>query len=401
MSPATSPPAPVPQKKPLLMCFSHLRWSFVWQRPQHLLSRAARQWRVIFVEEPLTAAIGQPKLDISTGPGAVTVAVPVLPEGMTPAARLEAQKRLVDELADEHGPVDVAWFYTPMALAFAGDVAANVVVYDCMDELAGFKGAPPELKRLERDLVERADVMFTGGVSLYEAKRHTHHNIHPFPSSIDRGHFASARAAATIEPDDQRDIPHPRVGFFGVVDERMDLDLVAGVADAMPDWQFVIIGPVVKIDPLSLPRRPNIHWLGGRTYDLLPAYLSGWDAGFMPFALNDATRFISPTKTPEFLAAGVPVVSTAVTDVVRGWGDRGLVEIGTDAADFAAKLRFLVERDRAPWLQQVDANLAGMSWDSTWAKMADIIIGCGEPRRSKPKRGPRVTSAAGTGVAHV
>jgi glycosyltransferase involved in cell wall biosynthesis len=273
-----------------------------------------------------------------------------------------------------------------------------------MDELSGFKDAPAELRRLELELVERADVMFTGGISLYEAKQDKHANIHAFPSSIDRSHFALARSAERTEPVDQAGVARPRIGFFGVIDERMNISLVDRCAQLMPEWQFMMIGPVVKIDPAALPRRSNIHWLGGRSYDELPAYLGGWDVGFMPFALNEATRYISPTKTPEFLAAGVPVVSTAIVDVVRSYGEQGLVEIAHDAADIASKARKLLQRPKAEWLTRVDAHLAHMSWDETWSSMRALIERAG-PRSVQSRKalaaGAPVAALSAAGVAHV
>jgi glycosyltransferase involved in cell wall biosynthesis len=261
-----------------------------------------------------------------------------------------------------------------MALEFAGHLAPDVTVYDCMDELSAFRGAPPGLLRLEQDLLNRADLVFTGGRSLYEAKRDRHPRVFCFPSSIDAAHFGKARAPQP-DPADQAGIPRPRIGFFGVVDERMDLDLVRALAERRPDWRFVMIGPVAKIDTASLPRLPNLHWLGGKRYADLPAYLSGWDAGFMPFALNESTRFISPTKTPEFLAAGLPVVSTPVLDVVRDYGEAGLVEIAEGPAAFADALARALSRPRTGWLEAVDRRLAEISWDRTWDGMRREVSG--------------------------
>ena len=209
-----------------------------------------------------------------------------------------------------------------MSLAFSDHLAPGLIVYDCMDELSAFRGAPPELVEREVELMCRANLVFTGGYSLYEAKRQRHDNAHPFPSSVDVEHFAAARRPQH-DPDDQAEIPHPRLGFYGVIDERLDIALIEQVARMRPDWQIVLVGPVVKIDPAELPQRDNIHYLGGKTYDELPQYLSGWDVAIMPFALNESTRFISPTKTPEYLAGGCPVVSTPITDVVRTYGDTG------------------------------------------------------------------------------
>ncbi|MDQ4087578.1 MAG: UDP-galactopyranose mutase, partial [Pseudomonadota bacterium] len=323
-----APPRTSPQLDLTLLCFSHLRWNFVFQRPQHLMSRFARTGRVIFWEEPEAALAGcEPALGVRTcAETGVVVVTPSLPEGMDEPEQERVLKALLDShLAGEKEPF-IRWYYTPMMLPFSRHVDSACTVYDCMDELANFKFAPPRLLDLERELLASADVVFTGGYSLYEAKKSRHPNVHPFPSSVDRAHFAQARATDAA-PDDQAFLPKPRFGFYGVIDERMDLELISAIADAHPEWSIVMVGPVVKIDPADLPHRPNIHYVGGKTYDELPVYLGGWDVALMPFAINESTRFISPTQTPEFLAAGVPVVSTPITDVIRHYGEKGLVEI--------------------------------------------------------------------------
>jgi glycosyltransferase involved in cell wall biosynthesis len=241
-----------------------------------------------------------------------------------------------------------------------------------MDELSAFANAPPALARLEAELLDRADVVFTGGHSLFEAKRGRHPSVHAFPSSVDVSHFARARRPCE-DPADQRAIPSPRLGFYGVVDERMDLALVGGLAHARPDWQIVILGPFAKIREDSIPRAPNLHWLGQKRYADLPAYVGGWDVAVMPFALNAATRFISPTKTPEFLAAGRPVVSTAIRDVVRPYAERGLVRIAAEVSGFVRAVEESLAEERAPWLARVDAFLSGESWDATWRRMRDLL----------------------------
>ncbi|MDX6804938.1 glycosyltransferase [Terrihabitans sp. PJ23] len=287
---------------------------------------------------------------------------------------IEAQRDLVDDLVESLPHRQwVHWYYTPMALSFSRHLSPGLCIYDNMDELSAFRGAPPRMVALERELLRRADIVFTGGQSLFEAKKDRHPNVHAFPSSIDAGHFHQARGKALDEPEDQAAIPHPRLGFFGVIDERMDVDLVGRMADLRPDWQFVMIGPVVKIDPAALPQRPNLHWLGGKSYQELPAYLSGWDAGIMPFAINESTRFISPTKTPEFLAAGLPVVSTPIRDVIRPYGDLELVEIAADAETFVQKAEEAIARAGEPWLARVDEHLATMSWDMTWQSMDQLM----------------------------
>jgi UDP-galactopyranose mutase len=254
-----------------------------------------------------------------------------------------------------------------MMLKFSRGLSPICVVYDCMDELANFRFAPPELAGLERELFRAADVVFTGGYSLYEAKRGQHRNVHPFPSSVDRVHFGKARAAVA-DPADQAGIPRPRLGFFGVVDERMDLDLLAAIADADQRWSVVVVGPVAKIDPADLPRRANLHYLGGKAYDELPSYLAGWNVALMPFAINESTRFISPTKTPEYLAGGKPVVSTPIVDVVRHYGALRGVTIAADASAFVAACREALALPPS-WLNDADQTLAALSWDETFRQM--------------------------------
>ena len=300
---------------------------------------------------------------------------PRLPDGWAEDRAFPALRELLDAFMSENAVADYAlWYYTPMMAGFTDHLTPRLIVYDCMDELSLFKGAPPELHERERMLFDRAHLVFTGGQSLYEAKKNQHSDVHAFPSSVDVMHFAQARDEIA-EPADQAGIPHPRVGFCGVVDERMDLDLLAGIAAARPDYHFVMIGPVVKIHPDTLPRRENIHYLGGKSYKELPAYIGGWDAAMMPFAHNDSTRFISPTKTPEYLAAGRPVVSTSIRDVVRPYGEQGLVQIGDTVEDFAAGVdRALgMNGSRPGWLMQVDDFLKDMSWDRTWSRMANLM----------------------------
>ena len=365
------------QSQPLI-CFSHLRWNFVFQRPQHLMTRFARTRDVYVFEEPMPADRDcGPSLDLfhdeTTG---VTIATPRLPDGLDGWGKDAVLRQLLDELLEQKAMKrPVLWYYTPMMLPFSRHLDAAAVVYDCMDELANFRFAPPELVALERELFDRADAVFTGGHSLYEAKKDRHRNIHPFPSSVDRPHFAQARADQA-DPADMAALPGPRFGFYGVVDERMDLDLIAKVADARPDWTLAIVGPVVKIDEADLPRRPNLHYLGGKSYAELPAYLGSWDVALMPFAINESTRFISPTKTPEYLAGGRPVVSTPITDVVRHYGELDGVRVAGDAETFVRECEYALElsRDRnGAWLKDVDQALAELSWDQTHLRMASLV----------------------------
>ena len=361
-----------------LICFSHLRWNFVFQRPQHLMSRFARDMNVIYWEEPVDIPARETAYlrvrDDDRFPN-VRLVVPHIPEGMPDDAREATLARLLDaHLAAVRGPI-IAWYYTPMMLPFSRNITPDVTVYDAMDELSKFKFAPEHLLAYEQELIDRSDIVFTGGSSLFEAKKDRHDHVHCFPSSVDRAHFAKARSRL-FDPADQEDLPRPRLGFYGVIDERFDIELLDKVAGMRPDWSFVMVGPVVKISEEDLPKRPNIHYLGSRTYDQLPAYLSGWDVALMPFAMNESTEFISPTKTPEYLAGGKPVVSAPVKDVVRHYGQLESVGIASTAEEFVAACEAALELSRNPgsgWLAEADLLLSASSWDTTQARIAGLV----------------------------
>ncbi|MDJ0366443.1 glycosyltransferase family 1 protein [Hymenobacter sp. H14-R3] len=364
---------------PDLVCFAHLHWDFVWQRPQHLLSRFAQHGRVFYVEDAFFHAddLVEPHLEVKERQNGVKVLVAHLPHRLRAdeAAADQAQFGVLSKFFQDSGVEQfVAWYYTPMALGKSRLFAPVLTVYDCMDELAQFKGAPPELRQREQELFQKADLVYTGGQRLYEAKREQHNDAHSFPSSIDKDHFGQARDPKLAEPADQAGIAHPRIGFFGVVDERLDIDLLGQLATNHPAWQFVIIGPVVKIDPASLPRNKNIHYLGGKNYQQLPAYLRGWDVATLLFARNESTEFISPTKTPEYLAAGRPVVSTSIRDVVRPYGDLNLVQIADDPQEFGQAIAIALEQGKdADWRTRTDEYLATISWDLTWQNMVNLM----------------------------
>ncbi len=336
---------------------------------------------VFFIEEPVLDDAASAWLELRVIANNLIVGVPHLPHAADPDTAAALQRGLLRDMCARQEITDpVLWFYTPMAITFAGEIPASAVVYDCMDELAAFKDAPSELPDFESLLLDRADLVFTGGFSLYEAKRARHSRVYVFPSAVDAAHFGKARGRLA-EPTDQAEIPRPRLGFFGVIDERMDTSLLAALAGSRPDWHFVMIGPVVKIDPAGLPRGDNIHYLGGKNYQELPAYAAHWNVALMPFALNDATRFISPTKMPEYLAAGKPVISTPIADVTRRWGHLDAAFIGENPDDFAFKAAAALALAARPgdWLDQIDRELAELSWDRTWERMRALILGL--PRR--------------------
>ncbi len=358
-----------------LVCFSHIRWNFVFQRPQHLLTRFSKESRVFFIEEPVYNKVeNEYKIEQNRENPNLFIVVPHLNIETPIYNRNLILKQLVENLIlNEKIENYVCWYYSPMALNWSNHLLPELIVYDCMDELSAFKFAPPELKTIEKELMELANVVFTGGRSLYEAKKHLHHNIHCFPSSIDKDHFRLARII-DLEPDDQILIPHPRLGFFGVIDERLDIDLIDKLSLLRPDWHFVLVGPVVKIDPVTLPQRKNIHYLGGKSYKELPAYLAGWDIAILPFAKNESTQFISPTKTPEYLAGGKPVISTSITDVVNPYGMNNLVRIADTAEDFISAAEEIFTKDNAgERIKKADQFLENNSWDNTWNEMRIIL----------------------------
>ncbi|GAB3949800.1 glycosyltransferase family 1 protein [Spirosoma harenae] len=353
-----------------LVCFSHLRWNFVFQRPQHLLSRASRQWRVWFIEEPIYGETEQ--LEIRPVSHQLTIVVPHVLHGSSEATVLSLQRKAIDQLLKDYQIQHfVAWYYTPMALPFTDHLKPQLVVYDCMDELSAFLGAPANLLEQEALLLKRADLLFTGGLSLYDAKKDRHPAVFAFPSSIDFTHFESARYALP-EPADLLPISGPRIGFCGVIDERLDIDLLRSLASQRPDWHFVLLGPIVKIDPDTLPKGPNLHYLGPKPYSELPAYFSHWQVAMMPFAINEATRYISPTKTPEYLAAGLPVVSTPIRDVVRTYGGWSPVLIADSPVTVEEEITRALSNQVDNW-PVVDEYLQANSWDITWAKMNNLM----------------------------
>jgi protoporphyrinogen oxidase/glycosyltransferase involved in cell wall biosynthesis len=356
-----------------IVVFCHLRWDFVYQRPQQLLSRLAQHYRILFVEEPVFDH-AEPFMEQSSPAPNVTVC-----RAHTPIAAVgfhDDQIPLLQPLLAKLAPPGghpIAWFYTPMALPLLQELQPSLVVYDCMDELASFKNPPKQLLQRETALLSVADLVFAGGPSLYQAKRERHANAHCFPSSVDVRHFERARERANGHPA-QAAIPHPRLGFYGVIDERFDIALTAELADAHPDWQLVLVGPVLKIDPASLPRRPNIHYLGQQPYEALPQLLAGWDVCLLPFALNEATRFISPTKVLEYMAAELPSVSTPIADVAQPYGH--VVAIADGAAEFIAACEAalsMAPEQGAAMRECMRGIVAGTSWDVTADGMRALL----------------------------
>jgi UDP-galactopyranose mutase len=399
---------------PDLVVFCHLRWNFVYQRPQHLLSTLAADRRVFVIEEPIHDAASEGHWERNWPAPNVCVLKPHTP--LDAPGFNEQQftylRPLVEQLVKRDLKRHVAWFYTPLALPLLDALAPEAVVYDCMDELSSFLHAPPSLVAREAELLERADVVFTGGPSLYRAKKNRHPNVHCFPSSVDAAHFARARAdhqPPLQEPSEQRDLPHPRLGFYGVIDERFDTHLLDKVAEARPQWQFMMVGPTVKIDPQTLPRRPNIHYTGQQEYAKLPEFLAGWDVCLLPFARNESTRFISPTKTLEYMAAERPIVSTPITDVAEPYGD--FVYLGDTPEAFLQACEAALSaspEERTRRVERMREVLGPTSWKATAHAMSEFVAQAIERRHARvaaaaarQERTPRVVviGAGPTGLS--
>ncbi len=358
-----------------IVVFSHLRWKFVWQRPQQFLSRFAEEHPILFVElGEFDGTPGEPpRVEIDSPQGNITVLnVHLDPAAFKTESVTEAMRKAVREEMSRLGIENpLLWFYNPMDAGWVvGWLENRGIVYDCMDELAQFRGADPLLVQRESELIEAADVVFTGGIELYEKKSRQHANTHFFGCAVEYDHFAQAQNQEPI-PEDLAAIPGPRIGWFGVVDERVDYDLLRGSAAKRPDLQFVIVGPAVKVDPKGFPQAPNLHWLGGRDYKELPAYCRGYDVCMMCFALNEATEFINPTKALEYLATGRPVVSTAVKDVVRQYQDIVAVAHSTD--EFLAKIDDALAGKQQAMVERGLAKAKAASWENTVGEMQRII----------------------------
>lgn len=394
---------------PVLLCFSHLRWGFVWQRPQHLLTRMTDFAHVIVVEEPVFAEIATPVLDASVREG-VTVLLPTLPAGGGYSGGFnDATNRVIRALLEPYcnrylGRDRIVWYYTPMAVgaepvAFTDGAA---VVYDAMDELANFRGAAVALQRRETVLLERAHCVFAGGPSLYRARADRNPNAHCFPSDVDAQHFAPAKWTGAL-PDDLAGIPGPVIGFYGVLDERIDFGLIGGIAQLRPDWSLVMIGPMAKITDEDLARGPNIHYLGMKTYQQLPHYLAGFDVALLPFARNEATQFISPTKTLEYIAGGRLVVSTPIQDVVDLYSSA--VTFGETAEEIVAGIEScwaMSAQERIEHARAGNALVTAHQWqdiaDNMWtlidAELQDLHIVSALRQGSYAALGPSMSSGA-------
>jgi len=371
-----------------LVCFSHQRWNFVYQRPQHLLSRFSRYFRVFYIEDPIFHA-NTDRYDITLESGNIAIVVPHLQHGPNHADVHQRLETLLTSLFQEERILNyIFWYCSPAAISISRAFRPRLAIYDCMEEFSRNRFASREIHAQEAELLSTADLVFTSGYSLYESKKKLHPRVYPFPNSIDKDHFLHARTI-TFDPPDQQHIPHLRIGYYGVIDERVDMPLLERISRLRPHWRFIMVGPIVNVDPDLLPNFHNIHYLGSKLYGDLPHYLAGWDIAIIPFIRNESTRFINPAKTPEYLAAGKPVISTPINDVIRYYGNKGLVKIAGTPEEFvrvAEEELNLSADDRNRWLDKVDDFLETHSWDKISADMLKLIRTSLTDREAKPEK---------------
>ena len=363
-----------------IIVHSHLRWDFVWQRPQQLMSRLSERAPILFVEEPLYQGDSAPRLELTWPLPTVCRAVPVLAESLrhlydnsiTIIRELLRREMSADGALGDEYDQPVQWFYTPMpAPAMIGAFGERAIVYDCMDELSQFRFAPKELVDREKLLISEADVVFTGGFKLWQAKAKLHANVHFFGCGVDVAHFATAGQDDLPVPADVASLSRPMIGYYGVIDERLDYALLRRLSAALPDVSVVMVGPVVKVAPDELPQAHNIHWIGQRPYAELPSYVKRFDACLMPFALNEATEYINPTKTLEYMAAGKPIVSTAIADVIHHFTP--IVAVGYSHAEFVKHVRHALAQPDEALIERGRALARDNSWEKIVRRMEAIV----------------------------
>jgi glycosyltransferase involved in cell wall biosynthesis len=358
-----------------IIALCHLSWNWVWQRPQQFLSRLAKTHPILFVETYCSdTPTGFIRLHSPEGHPNVTVCETHLPASRWSDGRFidrERRRLLRNTLANElAGRFDdaILWFNDPMAVtAFAGYLDESLIVYDCMDELSQFKGAPPALIEREYELLEVADVVFCGGRKMRDKRVRINPNSHFYGTGVDCRHFGSARSPSLAVDSAIAALRGPVLGYFGVVDERIDYELLAALADADPTWHVVMVGPTAKVDPAQFPRRSNLHFLGGRPYAQLPAITKGFSVCLMPFALNEATEYINPTKALEYMAAGRPVVSTALDEVKSNF--KTVARIAGSHREFIAMCRREVDSPSQTRIERGLSLASENTWEAIVAKM--------------------------------
>jgi len=379
------------ENRKTIICFSHLTWDRnLFQRPQQLMLRFSKRFNVLYVSG---YSCRQFFIDLfrrkKTHSYHVTdnlavyspFALPPIKKYSSITIRLNKillsflVKRRLKKLKFKD---PILWIYHPRYIDAIGKFKEELIIYDCMDDftslLSDYEDRERNIKD-ERALLKKADMVFAGGYSIAELKRDSREHIHVFPSAVEIYHFKKARSDNLEMPDDITDIPHPILGYWGAIDERVDHELLKRLAMKHPEWSIVLLGPIVrhKAGDLSyLKEIKNIFWLGPKDYSLLPNYAKAFDVCLIPFVLSREGKFLSPTKTLEYLATGKPVVSTPITDVVRFYD--GVVGIADGPDEFGMAVRRCMEEDNASMKQKRICFTENKSWEDTAEKMEKLIL---------------------------
>lgn len=357
-----------------LLCFSPVKWEGVFQRPQHLMSHAAKKWRVFYIEDPIfdtdTKVPDYEVKELKKHTGLFVVSIR-LPETSSKVDTKNAMHKLLGKLCAEYKINNFGtWYYSPMGIQYTYELYPRVVVYDCTSPI---RTAQPSLIDIENELISQSDLVFTNGNALFEAKQNWHPQVYNFPSSIDKEHFMQARLQLP-EPADQEEILCPRLGLYGAIDECFDAELLRALAHRRPDWQFVLVGPVVGIDEDTLPKAENIHYLGEKSYQEMPSYISGWNAALILVSTDKTKQVQVPTRTPEYLAAFKPIVATPVADIISPYQEMGLVNVAENVFEFETAIEEVLSDDkRKQWKKNIDEFLKTNSWDIMWQQMRHLI----------------------------
>lgn len=316
-----------------IVCLSSTRWSFLWQRPQQIMSRLCARHDILYVDPPFPVAEEQVRgisndesgtlivKNLQTINDALQIFRPLeisrfsypdldsneLLKMNQELLQCQIQKALF-QLGWQH---PLLWLYDPRNVNLVDQLNPCGVIYDCVDSFRSFSWSHPHVSIWEEALVDRADVVLATSRALYQERLRKNRYTFLVPNAADYKHFSPWQGYE--KPADITAISRPRLGFIGAIYEWVDLELLQVIADKSPAWNLVLIGP--KQHGLQLPERSNIHWLGQRGYAELPAYVHSFDVALIPFLVNETTQHANPIKFWEYLAAGKPVVSTLLPEI--------------------------------------------------------------------------------------
>lgn len=361
-----------------LLVLAHSRWDLDHHRGHNIFSRYAQKRRVFYFEEPSFGQTEIPRLHIRDTFENVMVVTPHLPNPIKSNQIDSILRELIDELIFEEEIINFTlWLQTPRAFRYARDIDATTIIYECMEDYDNINNFSENLFQVEKELMENSDIIFVVSEALYQKKKFQHHNIHVFPNSADYFHFIQSRDFI-LDPYDQIHIPHPRIGFYGIIDQSIDLKLIDEIAQIREDLNFVFIGPLKDTKFSQLPTRKNIYYLEQKDYNLIPLYVAEWDCGLLPFCINEVTQYSSPHQTAELLMAGKPIVATHIPDISIRFGKKSLAKMASNAEDFSEKIdKAILESKEQKWKELIDNELKNETWDQVFKKMCDIEFASG------------------------